>query len=185
MKTYRSAINYGSKISSWLALFASLGFTWSRISWRGRASAEMTYDDVVYAISGNRLARSIEQNGLIDAAIFWISNRPHAPLIDLVSATASLLGGPSTPRIYFVNMLFVGILGYFAIATALNTDSPKTRLLLAFAIVSPIGYFYSDQFRPDPAYSVVLVFFVSSTIRAVRCLNSDKSAFYAIIFNNK
>jgi hypothetical protein len=139
----------------------------------------MTYDDVVYAISGNRLARSIEQNGLIDAAIFWISNRPHAPLIDLVSATASLLGGPSTPRIYFVNMLFVGILGYFAIATALNTDSPKTRLLLAFAIVSPIGYFYSDQFRPDPAYSVVLVFFVSSTIRAVRCLNSDKSAFYA------
>lgn len=179
MKIQRSVVDYTWQVSTWLAMLASFGFTWSRISWRGRASAEMTYDDVVYAISGNRLARSIEQNGLIDAAVFWISNRPHAPLIDLVSATASLLGGPSTPRIYFANMLFVGILSYFAIAMTLNTDSSKTRLVLAIAIVSPLGYFYSDQFRPDPAYSVVLVFFVSSTIRAVRCLDSDKSAFYA------
>jgi len=179
VNTRRSAGDYALQISSWLAIIVSFGLSWARISSRGRASAEMTYDDVVYAISGNRLARSIEQNGLFNAVAFWIRHRPHAPLVDLVSATASLLGGPSTPRIYLINMLFVGFLGYFAISMTLKSDPRRTRLLLAFAIGGPLGYFYSDQFRPDPAYSVVLVFFVASTIRAVRSLDSDKTAIYA------
>ena len=175
----RSLVDYTWRLSSWLAVITSFGLSWARISSRGRASAEMTYDDVMYAMSGNRLARSIEQIGLLNATTSWVREIPHAPIADLLAATASLLGGPSTPRIYFVNMLFVGCLGYFAISMTLKTDFPKTLHLLALVIVSPLGFFFVDQFRPDPAYSVVLVFFVSSTIRAVRCTDSDGSAKYA------
>jgi len=175
----RPLVDYTWRISSWLAVITSFGISWARISWRGRAAAEMTYDDVMYAMSGNRLARSIEQIGLLNAATSWVREIPHAPIADLLSATASLLGGPSTPRIYFINMLFVGCLGYFAISMTLKTDFSKTIHLLALVIVSPLGFFFVDQFRPDPAYSVVLLFFVSSTIRAVRCTDSDRSANYA------
>ena len=67
LNAQRSLVDYTWRLSSWLAVITSFGLSWARISSRGRASAEMTYDDVMYAMSGNRLARSIEQIGLLNA----------------------------------------------------------------------------------------------------------------------
>lgn len=139
-----------------VAFALGLAFTISRSVTSGRAGAEITYDDVSYALGGNRYASVLLDSGAIALAGELVRNPPHGPLTEATAALAILIFGPSTFGIYLLNGMVIAGLTLLAARATMPTAWPGALIASGIFLASPLGYFFVDQFRPDLAYLVIL-----------------------------
>ena len=120
----------------------------------GRMGSEMTYDDVVYALKGLDFAEAIIASGFVRAFAFSITN-VHAPMSEMIASISAVLFGASTTGVYFLNSLWVTSLSVALCLVVFWNRRVPALLAAALFLLSPLGFFLLDQFRPDPSYALL------------------------------
>lgn len=152
-----------------LALVLALSWGIYRIQTFGRASREPHWDDLAYLLAASDRLVILGSDGIFAVIASFVSEPPHS-LSSVAIATLALAIAPEGVSLVYSSNAAVILGAIFLIfrLPELRVRFLETSLVSSLVFLGPVGFFLSDEFRPDPLYflcvTLVLVLRLRQTI---------------------